>query len=436
MYLTLSIVVAALLVAALIVIAVVVSRLVKLTASNASLQGEKAALEDKLRLQEEAGKAIAREREKLFESQRKQMEESFKALSEQNSAGLRRQSAESIGELLKPIQEKFDKFDKTIQENQISASKSSATLEKAIKDVMDRSNAVGAEARNLANALTGRSKLQGDFGEMLLVDLLKNSGLEEGVHFFTQSVITDNLGHEVKSDSGATMIPDVIVNYPDGGQVIIDSKVSLSAFVGYCNSEDADDRRRYAKEHIDSIKNHINELKTKDYASYIAEGRKKVDYNIMFIPMENAFRLMLDQAPTLWQAAKDSKVLIVSQQTLMIVLNMILMSWKQYDQDRNIAQVYKTAEELMSQLKNWMDSFVSVGDNLQKAVRAYDDSKKKLTESNQSVVKKIGKLEQLKLSPKRSSGKIREGGRTVAGQESIIPAELAQGLDVEEIENK
>ena len=298
--------------------------------------------------------------------------------------------------------------------------------------MMEQSKSVGDEARNLADALMGRSKVQGDFGEMLLVDLLKGSGLEEGVHFVTQGVIRDAFGHEVKSESGATMIPDVIVYYPDDTQVIIDSKVSLQAYTNYINSESIEERSRYAKEHIASVTKHIDELKVKDYASYIQSGKRKVDYNIMFIPVEGAFRLMLEEAPLLWQRAKDAKVLIVSQMNLMIVLNMILMSWKQHDQEKNIEKVYATASELMSQLKNWMDSFVKLGDHLDKAVGAYSDSKKKLMDSNQSVIRKIDKLEHLKIAPKRSNAKLKAGGRMVAGQESIIPGELAEGLDVQE----
>ncbi|MCQ2170733.1 MAG: DNA recombination protein RmuC [Bacteroidales bacterium] len=396
---------------------------------NVRLEGEKKLLEDRLELQEQSFKAIADEREKTFESQRKQMEESFKYLSEQNSAGLRRQSAESISELLKPIQDKFEIFDRTMRESQVKDGERSSAMMEAVRQMMERSKSVGDEARNLANALTGHSKLQGDFGEMLLTDLLRNSGLEEGVQYSVQSVMFDEAGHEIKSDAGRTMIPDVIIHYPDDSHVIVDSKVSLTAFVNYCNCEDTVQRKLYAKQHIESISRHIDELKAKDYNSYLEDGQRKIDYNIMFIPIENAFRLMLEEEPVLWQKAKDSKVLIVSQQTLMIVLNMILISWRQHDQQKNIAEVYKTAEELMSQLKSWMSAFVNVGEYLGKAQSAYDESKRKLSESNQSVIRKIDKLEHLKLSPKRSNAKIKAGARMVAGQESVIPNELAQGLD-------
>ena len=440
--------------AAIIAIILCVVRISRLSAEKAGLAGEKAALESQLKAQDEtyraldaqraeqqrrldeeraaAAKAIADEREKAFESQRKQMEESFKALSEQNSAGLRRQNAESITELLKPIQDKFVGFEKSVKDSQDASLRQDAAMRELLNTVMEQSRSVGDEARNLANALTGHAKIQGNFGEMLLVDLLKSSGLEEGVHFTTQDVLRDDRGHEIRSEGGATMIPDVIVYYPDDTEVIIDSKVSLNAYNSYMNATTVEDRQRYAREHVDSVRKHIDELKTKDYASYISDGRRKVDYNIMFIPMEGAFRLMLEEAPLLWQRAKDAKVLIVSQMNLIIVLNMILMSWRQHDQEKNISDVYRTAGELMGQLKGWMDSFVKVGESLERANSAYRDSKSKLVESNQSVIKKIDKLERLGLAPKRSNAKIKAGGRVVAGQESIIPADLADGLDSEQ----
>lgn len=407
------------------------------------LNGEKAVLEGKLSLQEEAHKALEaqraesqkrmdEEREKAFESNRKQLEESFKALSEQNSAGLRRQNAESITELLKPIQEKFTGFEKSVKDSQEKSIAQDASMREMIKAMMDQSKSVGEEAKNLANALTGHSKIQGDFGEMLLLDLLKNSGLQEGVHFKPQGVLTDELGHEIKSDTGGTLIPDVIVYYPDDTEVIIDSKVSLKAYVNYMNATSLEERTRYAKEHVASIRNHIDELKTKDYASYIEGGKKKVDYNIMFIPMEGAFRLMLEDSPTLWQLAKDSKVLIVSQMNLMIVLNMILMSWRQHNQEKNIEEVYKAGSELMSQLKNWMDSFMKIGDNLSTATKAYNDAKSALMDSSQSVIKKIDKLEKLGLSPKRSRAKLKPGTRIIGGHESIIPTDLSGDIEAED----
>ena len=397
----------------------------------ATLQKEKASVESRLQARVEYERQLEasreRERKRLAEQHAKelqQMKETFENLSSRNSEVFKARSAATIAELMKPVQEKFQAFSDAVRESQEKTMERHNKLEQRIIDLDAQSRTVSDEARNLANALTGYSKVQGDFGEMLLTDVLKNAGLVEGIHFFTQGVIRDASGHEIKSDSGRTLIPDVMVFYPDDTTVIIDSKVSLTAYNQYLAASTVEDRTRLAKAHVASVRSHVDELKTKDYASYIPDGRRKVDFNIMFIPIEGAFRLMLEADPMLWQVARDNKVLIVSQMTLVIVLNMIQMAWKQHEQEKNIADVYKTAEELMSQLKAWMDSYVKVGEHLGKAASAYGEATKKLSDSNQSVIRKIAKLEKLGLSPKRSAAKIRPGSR-LTGPESIIPRELA-----------
>jgi len=403
-------------------------RLLKMSSEKAAVESKLAASEEyEARMREVQDNALKMQKEQ-HEKDLDNMRDAFKALSAENSAVFKKQSAESIGELLKPIREKFTEFGDAVRESRKEALQQNAELKEHIRGVMDRSNAVGEEARNLANALTGYSKVQGDFGEMLLTDVLKNSGLQEGVHFFTQGVMTDSSGHEIKSESGRTMIPDVMVFYPDDTTVIIDSKVSLNAYKDWMNAEKVEDRKRLAKAHVDSVRKHVDELKTKDYASYIPADRRKVNYNLMFIPVEGAFRLMLEEDPLLWQVAKDNNVLIVSQMTLIIVLNMIQMAWKQANQEKNIAEVYKTAEELMSQLNGWMANYVKIGESLEKAMSSFEESTSKLKDSNQSVMKKIQKLEKLGLSPKRSQARIKTSGRT-QGPESIIPESLTPAGD-------
>jgi len=389
-----------------------------------ALTGEKAALQAKLDAQKESQD---KEREYAAKSL-EEMKAAFKALSAENAEHFRKQSTQAVGDLLKPIQEKFDALGKTVHDSDVKNAERSSSLEKMVQLLSDQSKSVGSQAKALADAITGQSKVQGDFGEMLLADLLRASGLEEGVNFDVQGVIRDEQGHEIKSDSGATMIPDVIVHYPDGGEVIIDSKVSLKAFVAWNQAATAEERARLAKEHVRSIEQHVTELREKDYASYIPEGRKKIDYNIMFIPIEAAFQLMQQEAPLLWQKAKDEKVLIVSQMSLSVVLNMVLIAWRQHDQQRNIEEVYGTAAELMTALGNWMETYTKLGDAIEKAGAEYRESTRQLKESNQSVVKKIAKLEKLRVSPKRSRAAVKSGGRKGLAAESVIPGVLAQDL--------
>ena len=398
----------------------------------ASLKSEKAALESRLEVQQQAQEAMLKAEKEHAAKSLEEMRTAFKALSAENSEHFRKASAESVGELLKPIQEKFKEFSEHVKSSDEKSAERSGSMEKMIRILSEQSRSVGDQARALADAITGQSKTQGDFGEMLLVDLLRESGLQEGVNFDVQGVLRDEQGHEIKSDEGRTLIPDVIVHYPDGGEVIVDSKMSLKAFVEWNQAVNPEERKRWAREHIRSIRSHVDELRGKDYASYIPEGRRKIDYNLMFIPIENAFRLMQEEEPLLWQQAKNQGVLIVSQMSLAIVLNMILVAWRQFDQQRNIQEVFKTASELMSALENWMGEYVKVGERLEALNKSYGESTRMLKESSQSVVKKVAKLEKLGATRKRSNAALKTGGRMIGGRESVIPTMLAPEQESED----
>lgn len=398
----------------------------------ASLKSEKAALESRLEVQQQAQEAMLKAEKEHAAKSLEEMRSAFKALSAENSEHFRKTSAESVGELLKPIQERFKEFSEHVKSSDEKNAERSGSMEKMIRILSEQSRSIGDQARALADAITGQSKTQGDFGEMLLVDLLRESGLQEGVNFDVQNVLRDELGHEIKSDDGRVMIPDVIVHYPDGGEVIVDSKVSLKAFVEWNQATLPEDRKKWAREHIRSIRSHVDELRGKDYASYIPEGRRKIDYNLMFVPIENAFRLMQEEEPLLWQQAKNQGVLIVSQMSLAIVLNMILVAWRQFDQQRNIQEVFKTASELMSALENWMGEYVKVGERLEALNKSYGESTRMLKESSQSVVKKVAKLEKLGATRKRSNAALKTGGRMIGGRESVIPTMLAPEQESED----
>ena len=397
-----------------------------------SLKSEKAALESRLEVQQQAQEAMLQAEKEHAAKSLEEMRSAFKALSAENSEHFRKASAESVGELLKPIQEKFKEFSEHVKSSDEKNAERSGSMEKMIRILSEQSRSVGDQARALADAITGQSKTQGDFGEMLLVDLLRESGLQEGVNFDVQGVLRDEQGHEIKSDEGRTLIPDVIVHYPDGGEVIVDSKMSLKAFVEWNQAVNPEERKRWAREHIRSIRSHVDELRGKDYASYIPEGRRKIDYNLMFIPIENAFRLMQEEEPLLWQQAKNQGVLIVSQMSLAIVLNMILVAWRQFDQQRNIQEVFKTASELMSALENWMGEYAKMGERLEALNKSYGESTRMLKESSQSVVKKVAKLEKLGATRKRSNAALKTGGRMIGGRESVIPTMLAPEQESED----
>lgn len=393
------------------------------------LENQRKASEE--RMESQHREALARMAEQ-HARELEQMKENFKVTASEilsaNSREFKEQSAGKIADLLGPVREKFDEFRKSVESSEKTSVAVKTSLEEQIRSLVEQSGKVGDEARNLANALTSRSKVQGDFGEMILKDILLNAGLAEGIHFQCQGVMTDEDGREIKSDGGKTMIPDVLVFYPDNTMVVIDSKVSLTDYVAYVSASDENARDKAAARHMESVRKHINELADKNYASYVPSGKRKVDYNIMFIPNEGAFQLMLEKAPRLWQEARDRNVLIVSQMTLLIVLNMIQMVWKQAEREKNVDNIVAAASELMGQLGGWLDIYAGIGDRIAQLSKAYGESTDKLSGSRQSVIQKIRKLEKLGAAPKRGAVKT-ASRKSVPG--SVIPAVFADALPPE-----
>ncbi len=380
--------------------------------------------------QTEALKKVEEQHAKDMRLMQEQFRTAASEILDKNSEAFSKQSTEKIDGLLKPVNDKFEEFRKKVEESDLGRVKMQTSIEEQIRAMIEQSTKVGESADNLANALTYNPKSQGDFGEMLLRDILLSAGLIEDIHFKCQGVMTDEYGHEIKGGEGQTLIPDVLVFYPDGTTVVVDSKISLTDYVRYCSETTEEGKRIALKAHIESIRKHINELANKDYASYIPEGKRKVDFNIMFIPNDGAFLLMMDDSPRLWHEARERNVLIVSQMTLVVVLNMIQLVWKQSEREKNVEAVVNAASELMTQLQGWMGLYEDIGTKIEKLSDSYGNATKKLTDSNQSVVQKIRKLERLGAAPKHKAVK---GSGRKTGPESVIPTSLSG--DVPELES-
>ena len=390
-------------------------RITELSAENSglrfSISSQDKVLED---LRESYHKDLETERQRHL-SELSSLQTTMSNLILTTGEELRRKNTDSMGELLSPLQDRFKEFSEAVRGHRQQNIETSSRLEQKILDLENMSISLGKEARNLTDALLGQSKVQGNFGEMILSDILTASGLQEGVHFRTQAVMTDEGGKEIKSEQGRRMIPDVQVFYPDGTVVVVDSKMSLSAYISYMNASSPEERKAYGAAHLQSVRRHIKELSAKDYASYIDKGKRKVEYNIMFVPVEGAFQLALSEDPTLWNEAKDKGVIIVSQMTLMIVLNLIQMSWRQHAQQEHIEKVYATAEGLLGAFEKWKESFEKVGSSLQRACDSYDDARKRLTSSRGNVLSRVETLRTL------SQGAVPIKGET---ENALLPGEL------------
>jgi DNA recombination protein RmuC len=264
-----------------------------------------------------------------------------------------------------------------------------------IENMMRQSQAAKQSADELARVFKHRSKVQGDWGETVLAELLDSQGLTKGVHYDVQSVIKDAEGYVVKSMEGSIMRPDVILHLDQRREVIIDSKVSLTSFMDYVNAEDEDVRQMHLKAHIDSIQKHVKELSAKDYSSYVQAPKVKMDYVIMFVPHTGALWTALHSQPDLWRKAMDKNVFIADEQTLFAALRIINLTWTQIAQAQNHEKVYALANEMLDRVGQFMKKYQAIGKALENATKAYEDGEKKLLPGGQSILQTCGKLEKL-----------------------------------------
>ncbi len=301
----------------------------------------------------------------------------------------------NLGQIVTPLRETIEKMKQTMSDNTLKHAELSSEMKANLENMMKHSVAAKESADELARVFKHRSKIQGDWGERVLGELLESQGLTQGVHYETQATIRDAAGNVVRTDTGGNLRPDVIMHIDNNREIIIDSKVSLTAFMDYINAENEDDRQKHLKAHIDSIQKHVKELSKKDYSSYIKAPKVKMDYVIMFVPHTGALWTALNAQPDLWRKAMEMNVFIADEQTLFAALRMINLTWTHIAQAENHEKVYELANELLDRVGKFMKSYESIGKAIKSAQDAYDEGGKKLTPGGQSIIQTCAKLEKL-----------------------------------------
>lgn len=304
-------------------------------------------------------------------------------------------SNQQLGQIVNPLRETIDKMKQTMADTTLKQTEMSSVLKDNIERSMQQAMAAKKSAEELANALKHGSKVQGDWGEAVLDELLTSQGLVRGIHYDTQAVIRDAQGNTVHTDDGATLRPDVILHLDQRREVIIDSKVSLTAFLDYANADNEADRLRFLKTHIDSLQKHVKELSTKDYSAYVQPPKVRMDYVIMFVPHTGALWTALNAQPDLWRKAMEQNVFIADEQTLFAALRIISLTWTQIRQAENHEQVYRLANEMLDRVGQFMKKFTAIDRALKSATAAYDDANRKLQPSGQSILQTCAKLQKL-----------------------------------------
>lgn len=314
------------------------------------------------------------------------------------------QSSRSSMELiLTPLNEQIGRMREAVSENTRVHGELGGKMSADISNLLRSSESARESADRLANALRNGGKIQGDWGETVLTELLESQGLHEGVHFDTQAFIRDAAGNIIREEGAAAMRPDVILHLDKERDVVIDAKVSLSAYLDYMNSESEEVKNRALRAHVESIRKHVAELAAKDYSSHIKPPKRSVGYVIMFVPNNAALLTATNAAPDLWRKAMERNVYIADEQTLYAALKIIAMTWQQIAQAENHEKVYALANEMLDRVGKFMQPFMEIGTKLESAQKAYDNAMKKLSEGGQSIPQTCGKL--IRLGAKQQARK-------------------------------
>ncbi|MDE6151646.1 MAG: DNA recombination protein RmuC, partial [Prevotella sp.] len=349
--------------------------------------------EDNRRLRQESAERLAEQKamyEKQMEQQMTLIKEQINTASEkilkERSEQLSLHNKEQLSAILNPLREGITQMRETVEKSGKEHAETMVRLDATIKTSIQQSREVGERADKLAEALTGKNKTQGNFGELRLKQLLEDMGLEEGTQFEEQTTMKDASGRAIYSEEdGRRMVPDVILHFPDARDVIIDSKMSLKAFEDYHNAETDAERQEALARHIASVRQHVTELSQKNYSSYIREGRGKLDFVLMYVFSESALQLALGNDASLWKEAYDKGVIIAGSQNLYMMLRVLEMTWRQVRQVENQENMVKAANTVVARVQMFYERFLKVEEQLDRTRKAFDDVRTVTATSGQSI---------------------------------------------------
>ena len=347
----------------------------------AGLRAERAALTERL---EREGKEVAR----LQQESVAHFERAAERLLGEKGQRMTEQNAAQMGTLIGPLKERIQHFERQLHERCTEHTRDTVSLRQEIVGLSQLNVRLSEDANNLAGALRGNTKVQGDWGEWQLLRLLEASGLQDGVHFRSQASFTDGDGRQKR--------PDFIINLPEEKHLVVDSKVSLVAYERYCNCPDSDRgaRRQHAGEHLRSLRQHMSDLAGKNYTSLYRINSP--DYLFLFVPIEPAYALALATDQTLFTEALNRKIVIVTPSTLLATLRTVSYLWKQDDQKKNVDKIAKQSGLMYDSLVSFVEDLQGIGWRLEQAQKSYQDAFRKLSTGGVPGKTLLGRAERIR----------------------------------------
>lgn len=322
-----------------------------------------------------------------------ELRESFQSVATEIIRERTKDLNERAEETLKPLRDDLQRFGKQVSETYQEESRERFSLKNEIKSLVERSQAISEETTNLTKALRGDSKVQGDWGEMILERILERSGLRKGEEYFVQETLRDEAGKLITTeDNRGGLRPDVIVRYPNSGAMVIDSKVSLTAYSRYLSADTEEVRAMALREHLQSIRKHIDELSRKKYEEHVSGA---ANFVMLFIPNEPAYSLALSHEPNLWEEAYAKNVVLINGTNLIAALRMAQDMWQRERQERNVQLILEKATGLYDKFATFTETFLEVGKKLQSASSAFDQARGQLSEGRGNLVRRVEQLKEL-----------------------------------------
>lgn len=340
----------------------------------------------------ERNKEQKEEVEKLQEKFTKEFENLANKILEEKTTKFTEQNKENLKNILSPLQDKIQLFEKKVEDTHKESIDYHAALRQQILGLREMNEQMSKETLNLTKALKGDSKMQGNWGELILERVLEKSGLEKGREYEVQQSFTTEEGNRVQ--------PDVVINLPDGKKMIVDSKVTLTAYERYINEEDDNLKSQFLKEHLVSLKRHVDQLSEKNYHDLYQ--MESPDFVLLFIPIESAFALALNEDTTLYNKAFEKNIVIVTPSTLLATLRTIDSMWTNQKQQENAIEIARQAGALYDKFHGLLSDLISVGKKMDDAKAGYSDAMNKLIDGKGNLITSVEKLKKMGAKAKKA----------------------------------